>query len=80
MKGPWGVARVPSSPGLRGSAAQGWRAARKAERASQPRFPWDCRGTAIVGLMDRMGVAVGRSVLRCVCLSVCLFVHGLRKP
>ena len=25
MKGPWGVARVPSSPGLRGSAAQGWR-------------------------------------------------------
>ena len=36
MKGPWGVARVPSSPGLRGSAAQGWLAARKVAAGSTP--------------------------------------------
>ena len=36
MKGPWGVGRVPSSPGLRGSAAQGWRAPRKVAAGSTP--------------------------------------------
>jgi hypothetical protein len=36
MKRPGGVGGVPSSPGLRGSAAQGWRAPRKVAAGSTP--------------------------------------------
>ena len=38
----------------------------QAERASQPRFPSDCKKTAIVELMDRTRVAVGRTDDCCV--------------
>ena len=38
----------------------------QAERASQPWFPRDCKGTAIVELMDRTRAPVGRIDLRCI--------------
>ena len=38
MKRPRGVGRVPSSPGLRGSAAQGWRAAQNVAAGSTPEW------------------------------------------